>query len=448
MVPSGGRGPVDREADYVVRITHYTPHEPTPTQSAFLLLPHREAFYGGAGGGGKSDALLMGALQYADVPGYHALILRNSYAQLSLPEALMDRALEWLVDTDAKWNGDKKTWTFPSGATLTFGYLERPNDKYRYKSSAFHYIAFDELTEFRESDYVFLFSRLRRLRTHSFVPSRVRSASNPGGIGHDWVKARFVDPETASVDKPFIAARLSDNPYLDQEDYAESLSHLDPTNRDRILHGDWSVREPGQMFSREWFRVAKVGPSDPRRPRVRAWDFAATEPRDKQSAAGPSWTVGVLMSFVDGRFIIEDVRRARISSRDRDALVVQTAALDGYGTWVRFEQEPGSAGKDTSRRMTGLLAGYIAKGIRSTGPKTERAAGFASQAEAGNVIILGKPWTHDYLEELEVFPDGSHDDQVDATSLAFRELSKRVTTDADFDLGKYTRSDRPSHWRD
>src|SRR4051812_48713519 len=101
----------------------YCPHDPhaNPKQAAFLLFPGLEAFYGGAAGGGKSDALLAGALQYVDVPGYAALLLRRTFSDLALPSALMARAHEWLGPTNARWNDTTKTWTFPSGASVTFG---------------------------------------------------------------------------------------------------------------------------------------------------------------------------------------------------------------------------------------------------------------------------------------------------------------------------------------
>jgi len=82
-------------------MTEYIPQAPTVKQAAFLLLPVIEAFYGGQPGGGKSSALLMAALQYVDVPGYSALLLRRTYADLALAGALMDRARSWLVGTDA-----------------------------------------------------------------------------------------------------------------------------------------------------------------------------------------------------------------------------------------------------------------------------------------------------------------------------------------------------------
>jgi hypothetical protein len=138
-------------------MTRYIPHRPTFKQMAFLILPQIEALYGGQPAGGKSDALLMGALQYADVPGYAALLLRRTYADLSLPGALMDRAHSWLGGTDARWHEQSKTWTFPSGATLNFGYLETENDKYRYRGPEFQFIGFDELTNFTETQYLFLF---------------------------------------------------------------------------------------------------------------------------------------------------------------------------------------------------------------------------------------------------------------------------------------------------
>lgn len=209
---------------------------PTPKQAAFLNLWCKEALYGGAAGGGKSDALLMGALQFVNEPGYSAIIFRRTYADLALPGALMDRSEEWLGGTDAHWNSIKHIWTFPSGATLTFGNLEHERDKYRYQSAEFQYIAFDELTQFLESQYRYLFSRLRRLEG-SFVPLRMRSASNPGGIGHDWVKRRFL-VEGEAHGRVFIPAKLDENPYLDQATYIQSLSELDPITRRQYLEGD------------------------------------------------------------------------------------------------------------------------------------------------------------------------------------------------------------------
>lgn len=232
-----------------IRLTSYIPNMPEAPQHAFLWLGCKEAFYGGAAGGGKSDALLMGALQYVDQPNYAAIIFRRTYTDLSLPGALMSRAKEWLAGTDARWNDTEKTWHFPSGASLTFGYLDNENHKYRYQSAEFNYIAFDELTQFPEEDYLYLFSRLRRQST-SEIPVRMRGASNPGGKGHFWVKERFIDSGAAAgvSDRVFIPAKLDDNPHIDRESYVESLEELDPQTRKQLLEGDWNARQPGEWY--------------------------------------------------------------------------------------------------------------------------------------------------------------------------------------------------------
>ena len=237
-----------------VPASRLSPHEPSPKQQQFLDLRCLEAFYGGAAGGGKSEALLMAALQYVHVPGYSALILRKDTQRLQLAGGLIPRSLEWFSGKGATWNAGRRQWLFPTSgppATISFGYLNHPLDKYRYGSSEFQFIAFDELTEFTEEDYLFLFSRLRKVRALD-VPLRMRSASNPGGVGHVWVKQRFV-AEARSSGRAFIPARIQDNPALDEREYRRSLSHLPPLLRERLMNGDWSVLEEG-MFRADWLR--------------------------------------------------------------------------------------------------------------------------------------------------------------------------------------------------
>jgi hypothetical protein len=238
----------------------WVPHAPTERQKLFLDLNDREAFYGGAAGGGKSDALLMAALEYVDRPGYAALILRRTFQDLAKPGALIPRAHSWrLKDKGARWSDQTKQWTFPSGAVLAFGYLDNDTDVYQYQSSEFQFIGFDELTQFTEFQYTYLFSRLRRGST-SNVPLRMRSASNPGGLGSDWVEARFI-PENWTGEmaqemkvwdlpegRKFMPARMDDNPHLDQEEYRKSLSELDEVTRAQLEEGNWSIRPKGNIY--------------------------------------------------------------------------------------------------------------------------------------------------------------------------------------------------------
>lgn len=400
-----------------LRWTSYCPHRPTPIQLDFLTEPAFEAFYGGAAGGGKSDALLMAALQYVDEPGYAALILRRSYADLALPGAIMDRAIEWLGPTDAKWNEIDKTFTFPSGAKLVFGYLATHRDKYRYQSSEFQFVAFDELTQFEEPQYRYLLSRVRRLEG-SNVPLRVRSASNPGGVGHDWVHRYFVDPGDPS--RPFIPARLEDNPFLDTDEYDKALSRLDPITRAQLRYGDWSVRPEGGMFKRGWFRIVEHPPMSARR--IRYWDMAATV---ADTGTDPDWTAGAKVSRdPSGMFTIEHVTRLRDTPANVEQHIRTTADLDGVGTSIRMEQEPGASGKTViDHYLRNVLAGFDFRGDRPSGPKIARAAPVSALAEQGLLQVVRGPWVDAFMDEAELFPQGAHDDQVDAVAGAVAGLS-------------------------
>lgn len=123
-----------------------------------LLLDVMEVLFGGAAGGGKSVGLLAAAAQFVDVPGYAALLLRRRYRDLALPGALMAISKQWWLSTDAKWSEQAGKWTFPSGAEIQFGYMEHEGDEQQYQSAAFQFIGFDELTQFSENQYTYLFS--------------------------------------------------------------------------------------------------------------------------------------------------------------------------------------------------------------------------------------------------------------------------------------------------
>jgi predicted phage terminase large subunit-like protein len=433
-----------------LKLTEYIPHKPTPKQYIFLLLKCLDAFYGGAAGGGKSDALLMAALQYVDIPGYNAIILRNTYANLSKPEGLLDRAAEWLAGQDVKWNGSINQWRFPSRATLSFGYLDGPMDHYNYQGPAYQFVGIDEIVQIRKNQATYMFSRMRKKVPSSYIedlrkfdkykhfpeekllefyeqykelPLRFRATSNPPQPEQlakgAWVKRRYVDPMTRKPDKVFISAKIDDNPHLDKESYVKSLNELDPVTKAQLLKGDWDIRVKGRMFDRSWFEIVDAFPAEGNK--VRFWDMAATEPSKENK--DPDYTAGCKMVEKDGIYYMNMIRFRKSPSMN-EKLIRQVADMDGREMKVCMEQEPGSSGKsqvDHYRRH--ILPEFVFEGIPSSGSKRQRAMPFASQAEAGNIKLVNGPWVEDYLDEIEVFPDGEHDDQVDASSGAFDRLA-------------------------
>jgi predicted phage terminase large subunit-like protein len=677
------------------RLTKYIPTTPSPKQAAFLLLNHvRDVFFGGAAGGGKSEALLMAALQYVDVPGYDALILRRTFADLNKPQAIMNRALQWMYpfvkSGEVKWNNNDHRFIFPSGATLSFGYLHHIGDETQYQGAEYqfctavgtrivmadgsqksvedlrpgdmvmtlegarpvsrvavprneecvradvfdergrligtqvqskthpmltprgwhsyvdivgasgpcefsssrecctarrcvspswqqfhsveqfpdslpshrlpavglsqqfqghqsaseffaseapksqgigsaefacehgagqqpalasvpvvlhaptvqsarlenahdyvidctvdgavntrictlhratyrhpytretrlatepvtfgtailspcdsidvvditiagvsHYFtttglinqncAFDELTQFYEQQALYLFSRQRR-KAGVDVPLRFRAASNPGGVGHEWVKNRYINPSTRKRDKIFIPSFLTDNPGVDKASYMESLEELDYVTRSQLLEGNWDATFDGGLFKRDWFKT--VDHIDLLGARlIRHWDLAASEP--SATNTDPDYTVGLLLAQLreKNKFAVLDVVRDRRLPKGVMELVKATAQQDGRGVAIRIEQEGGASGKSLVDSYVTELQGFDVRGARVTGDKVTRAKPLSAQVEYGNIVLKAGPWNRDFINEVVWFPQqGYHDDQVDAFSGAYHDL--------------------------
>ena len=415
------------------------PITPTDRQSLALSMDwKREALFGGAAGGGKSYFLLAAALQFVDWPEYRALILRRTFQQLRIAEGLLDLASEWLshqaVGIDSI-GGHPTRWRFPSGAMLDFGHCQHLKDRTQYQGGAYHFVGFDELTQFMFEQYRYIaFSRQRR-RVDASIPIRVRSTSNPGGEGHDWVRDRFLmhgatigDGSPISfVDgsRSFVASKIRDNPHLDADEYEKSLDELHPYEREMLMDGNWDARPPGSLFQREWFHVFDEMPGHVRR-RVRFWDLAATEAK---KGSDPDWSVGTLYASVfDGPvdFMVEDVERARKPPGPLESWMRQVAETDGPEVVIHIEQEPGSSGKIAARALGRALEGFNVRFDRPTGSKVTRSGPFASASQQGRVGVLRRLWLSEWLRELEMFsgdPNGPHDDQVDSASGAHAVLA-------------------------
>jgi len=224
-------------------------------QTDFLAAPETDVLYGGAAGGGKSYAMLVDPLRFAHRAAHRALVLRRSMPEL---RELIDKSRELYPKAfpGCKFREVEKIWTFPSGAKLEFGFLERDADVYRYQGQAYSWIGFDEITHLStEFSWNYLASRLRT--TDSEITPYMRCTANPGGAGATWVKKRYVNPSEPNesftgndgLTRRFIPARLEDNPYLAKDGrYEQMLKALPAVQRKQLLEGNWDITE-GAAFT-------------------------------------------------------------------------------------------------------------------------------------------------------------------------------------------------------
>lgn len=460
----------------------YSPHRPAPKQEAWLRLDAEEALFGGSAGSGKSDAALLAALQYVDVPAYSAAIFRLTDVDAEKPGAILNRARAWFAGTAAKWDEKSNSFVFPalqlgSGepASIHFGYGKTKSElENRYSGPAFQFILVEELQQWQQDAYLWLFSRMRRLIGHR-VPLRMRANCNPpsfGSRGSGWIRGRFIDharhvgdgklyrehwqarergepiPDPPYFESPastealdlalklgrkaqgafFIPAFPEDNPGLDWEDYRFKMMKLDAATRAQLERGDWWKVSGGKFFKPEWFEdggpVKYMAAAPANLVPIRAWDLAATKAKKGKD---PDWSAGVKMAkeVLEGdalRIWILDARRTRDDPGGVEKFVKDAADEDGQLVKVHMEEEPGSAGKNNTHNYAAkVLKGHQVEGHRKTGPKPEYWKPLSSDMRNGLVVLLRGPWNGEFTDELCALTDDDtheHDDYADAAGLA------------------------------
>ncbi len=239
-------------------------YSPTKKQRLFHASCADEVLFGGAAGGGKSKAIAMDALfRCLRYPKTRAYIFRRTYAELE--DTIIREALQSYPEGLGKYNATRHEIAFPNGSAILFRHCAHVPDMNLYKGAEIQWLYFDELTSFEEEIYDFLKTRLRAKKSLGVHPC-VRSASNPGDIGHAWVKKRFVDAASAmeifestitsresahtkTYRMQFIPSLVTDNPYIGEE-YLFQLEQKPPALRNALLFGDWNAFE-GQVFM-EW----------------------------------------------------------------------------------------------------------------------------------------------------------------------------------------------------
>jgi hypothetical protein len=237
--------------------------EPTDKQTDFLLAQEDEVLFGGAAGGGKSDAIVIDALGAKfdgyNNPRYRALLIRKTFPQL---REIIDRMriLYPAAVPGAEYKEADKEWIFPSGAKVILGYCERDPDVYQYQGHEFQWIGIDELGHFSTPFvYEYLTSRLRS--PDPTLGAYMRATCNPGP---KWIMKRFgikksgvaseetLDVEGRKFRRRFIPSFLSDNKHLDNTGYRERLLQMPAAQRQQLLEGRWDVYDvPSAVYRDE-----------------------------------------------------------------------------------------------------------------------------------------------------------------------------------------------------
>jgi predicted phage terminase large subunit-like protein len=421
------------------------------------------AIYGGAAFGGKTYALVKEPLRHiSTVKGFGAVIFRRTNKIIRQEGGLWQDTENLYLERAGMPRESVLKWDFPPyGNTISLAGMELERNKYDWKSTQIPLICFDQLEEFSEGQFFYLMSRNR---SGCGVRPYIRATCNPdpdsfvANLCEWWIdqKTGYAIPERSGVERyftrrgddlvwgasraevvtqvpditdpkheikslTFISASFEDNKIGMRRDpgYVGSLRALPSVERERLLRGNWKIRAAaGMYFQREWFEVVDTLPA--RRRAVRGWDLAATTVKEGKD---PDFTATVKMSVdADGVYYIEHAEHFRESPSKVDRAIYNLSRQDGKTTKVRLPQDPGQAGKAQARRLVRMLAPFPCRTKPVTGDKVTRAAGLSSQVEAGNVRILRGNWNDTFFAELENFPDGAHDDIVDAAADAFDEL--------------------------
>ena len=409
--------------------------------------------FGGGAGGGKTYGILLDVLWFHDISGFTAIIFRRNSTHIRAPGGLWDNSQELFRFFGGIPNESSLEWNFPSGAVIKFAHLQYESDVYSYQGTALCGIYWDEATHFTESQFFYMFSRNRsmcgikpyqKLTCNPDAESWVRKLAdwyiNPetglaiperSGIIRWFIRLddsiRWADtkeelenkyPHSLPKSFAFIHASVFDNKKLLQADagYLANLHALSRVERERLLHGNWNVKSSaGLYFQKQYFEIVKSVPNSTNK--VRYWDRASTKKNDTND---PDYTVGIKLEKDSNNILyVTDLIRIQESPLQVQTIIKNTAIRDGISVRIGIEEDPGQAGVADAEHLSRLLMGFSVKRNKVMKDKVTRATPVSAQSEAGNIKVLESKWNDDFFKELENFPEGNHDDIVDALSGAF-----------------------------
>lgn len=343
----------------------YIPHAPFPLQFEVLSLKFDDILLGGAAGGSKSELALMLALQYVNQPDYHALLIRRTYTDLMAPNSLLNRCENWLSNhiRDGLVHYDRiiKRFTFPTGATVDFGYLANEKDLMSYQGAEVQTIVIDESTQIKKDHIKYLHSRLRKSKTNN-VPLRFVLCTNPGNISNDWHRDNYVKGS-----KAFIPMSYRDNPFIDNAEYEKQLMQLPEITRRQLMNGEWDAYEGS------WLLISNETYDNSLQPLPDDKLLFSVVGVDSASTGQDKFACTLISLYQTGLMWLSDMVATRKMNQEEILFTFLEQHQDKNIKLIAFEREPGSDSTFAKKYWQGLLPEYNVVDFSPQGSKFVRA---------------------------------------------------------------------------
>ena len=356
-------------------------------------------------GGISSGKTFAGAIEILRQPKSVGMVVAPTFPMIR--KASLKTLLEIAEPAGLIKRFNKSDWEMElvNGTTIYFAGADNPNSL---RGPNLGWFWMDEGAFCDFETWLIMIGRLRR------QPGKAWMTTTPQGKRH-WLYEELVKPGKISVHK----ASTASNTFV-PHDFVESLSgHGAASWQQQELLGEF-VEPGGTLFKRTWFRSVDALPASERLS-VRAWDCAATP-------GGGDHSVGLRMHKINGKYYVDSVIRGQWGPDELDAIQKQTADADGQDVTVLLEREPGSAGKRANQYVRQNLSDYHVVEESPSGSKYQRALPAAKESAKGGIVLVKGNWITAFLDEVADFngEDGQTDDQVDALSLAFNYLMRKV----------------------